>query len=503
MSALKRPHLACFAGLALAGCLAWAAASPADPALNPLVAGPNAIAITSNYMRDVLFFLSSDTLAGRMTPSTGLDTAALYLASNLAQLGLEGGGDTPGEGDPKLGPLAPFLYHFALARSQISSARLSLDGRSFNLGTDFTITGVDADHHASGQLAFPGGETAAIMDGNDVLAIIHGGAQPRRPPSAYHVDRFLPPAGSVPPQVFAGADLWEALRKAQPGAVIDLTVSASTQHAQAEDVIAILPGSDPVLRHQYLVISAHLDHLGVGKPVNGDAIYNGADDDGSGSTALLALARAYATGPPPRRSIAFIWHAGEEEGLWGSEYFTRFPTIALPDIITDLNMDMIGRSKPAGDTNAADARLTSADEIYVIGPEVSSSDLEHTMDAVNAGDYRLQLNHYYDRTDDPEHIFYRSDHFNYAAQGIPIIFFFDGVHRDYHRPGDEPQKIDYHKMQEVARTVYAIGWRLANQAAVPKINAALPAPLVKAMTLARQQHTADAARFHPPPPRFH
>jgi Zn-dependent M28 family amino/carboxypeptidase len=125
------------------------------------------------------------------------------------------------------------------------------------------------------------------------------------------------------------------------------------------------------------------------------------------------------------------------------------------------------------------------------------------MDAVNAGDYRLQLNHYYDRTDDPEQIFYRSDHFNYAAQGIPIIFFFDGVHRDYHRPGDEPQKIDYHKMQEVARTVYAIGWRLANQAAVPKINAALPAPLVKAMTWARQQHTADAARFHPPPPRFH
>ena len=496
-------HLTGFACLALAGCLAWAAAPPAEPALNPIVAGPNATAITSGYMRDVLFFLASDTLAGRLTPSTGLDTAALYLASNLAQLGLEGGGDPRSDRDPKLGPLAPFLYHFALERPQIGSARLRLDGHSFNNGTDFSITGVDADRHDSGLLAFPSGETAAIMDGNNVLAILHRGAEPRRPPSAYHVDRFLPPTASTLPQISAGADLWDVLQAAKPGTPIDLDVSASLQHAQTEDVIAILPGSDPVLRQQYLIISAHLDHLGVGKPVNGDAIYNGADDDGSGSTALLALARAYATGPRPRRSIAFIWHAGEEEGLWGSEYFTRFPTIALPAIITDLNMDMIGRGKPADDSNPADARLTAANEIYVIGPHISSADLEHTMDAVNAGDYGLELNHYYDRTDDPEQIFYRSDHFNYAAQAIPIIFFFDGVHRDYHKPGDEPQKIDYQKMQEVARTVYAIGWRLANQNARPQLNATLPAPLLKAMAQARQQHTADAARFQPPPPRFH
>lgn len=479
----------------LVGCLSWAFAS-APGAPPAAITGPNPSAISASYMQDVLYFLASDTLAGRLTPSTGLDTAALYLASNLARLGLEGGGDAPAARDPKLGPLAPFLYHFDLERTHVHHATLTVAGHTYAYGDDFTISA--GNGQMSGQIARAGRGLVLRNPQGQVLATLQFSA--RLPPPGYQVTRFQP--AGAPVRVGVSEALWGVLDKAT-GQTATLDLDTSLEQARAEDVIAILPGADPVLKHQYLVVSAHLDHMGVGRPVDGDAIYNGADDDGSGSTGLLAMARAFAEGPRPRRSIAFIWHAGEEEGLWGSEYFTRFPTIALPDIVTDLNMDMIGRSKPAGDTDPRDVRLTTAHEIFVIGPRVSSSDLERTMDAVNDADYRLELNHYYDRTDDPERIFYRSDHFNYAAQGIPIIFFFDGIHRDYHQPGDEPQKIDFNKMVEVARTVYAIAWRLANQDARPRINASLPPALTKAMAQARQQHTADAARFHPEAPRFH
>lgn len=490
-----RQRLAC---LALLGCLA-AAPLLSAPAPAPTTAGPEAAAITADYMRDVLFFLSSDTLAGRLTPSPGLDTAALYLASNLAQWGLEGGGDASAARDPKLGPLAPFLYHFDLEREQVDHASLTIAKQSLTYGTDFTISGGNGT--LTGRLRRTAQGIVLTSDAGATRAQFRLTNRLRLP--AYQVDRFLPASDPLP-QISVISDQGHILDEAvKTGADVTLEVTTTVQRARAEDVVAILPGADPVLQHQYLIISAHLDHLGVGRPVDGDAIYNGADDDGSGSTALLALARAYAQGPRPRRSIAFIWHAGEEEGLWGSQYFTHFPTIAMADVITDLNMDMIGRSKPAGDDDPADAHLTAAHEIYVIGPQVSSADLERTLETVNAGDERLLLNHYYDRTDDPERIFYRSDHFNYAAQGIPIIFFFDGVHRDYHQPGDEPQKIDYEKMQAVARTVYALGWRLANQDTVPHLNRSLPGALTQAMSRARQQDAADAARFHPAAPRFH
>src|SRR5262249_52964470 len=155
-------------------------------------------------------------------------------------------------------------------------------------------------------------------------------------------------------------------------------------------------GSDPALKNEYVAIGAHYDHVGVGRPVNGDAIYNGADDDGSGTVSVLAMAEAFVRGPRPKRSILFVWHAGAEKGVWGSRYINEFPVVPLNQIITQLNIDMIGRSKKAGDTNPANRELTGPNEIYVIGSKMMSTDLGALSEAVNKSYLNLDFNYKYD-----------------------------------------------------------------------------------------------------------
>ena len=244
-----------------------------------------------------------------------------------------------------------------------------------------------------------------------------------------------------------------------------------------QNVVGVLPGSDPVLKNEYIAIGAHYDHVGVGNPVNGDAIFNGADDDGSGTTAVLALAEAFAKGARPKRSILFIWHCGEEKGLWGSEYFVNHPTVPINQIVTQLNIDMIGRSKADGDTNPRNRELSGPNEIYVIGSKMMSTELGELSERVNNGYLKLSFNYKYDDPNDPNRFFFRSDHFNYAQKGIPIIFYFDGVHEDYHRPSDHVEKIDFQKMEKVTRTIYATAWELGNAVSRPKVDKKLPAEL--------------------------
>jgi Zn-dependent M28 family amino/carboxypeptidase len=243
-----------------------------------------------------------------------------------------------------------------------------------------------------------------------------------------------------------------------------------------QNVVAVSEGSDPVLKNEYVALGAHYDHVGIDRPVNGDAIYNGADDDGSGTTALLAIAEALAKAPTrPKRSVLFIWHAGEEKGLWGSRYFTEYPTIPLEKIVAQINIDMIGRSKKAGDTNPRNKSLTGPNEIYVIGSKMMSTELGELTEAVNKEYLNLTYNYLYDDPKDPNRFFFRSDHYNYARKGIPIVFFFDGEHEDYHRPGDEPQKIDYEKMQKVVRTIYVTIWEIGNRPTRLTVDKKLPA----------------------------
>ncbi len=257
------------------------------------------------------------------------------------------------------------------------------------------------------------------------------------------------------------------------------TVVMKNEQLFTQNVVGVLEGSDGGLKKEYVALGAHYDHVGVGNPVNGDAIYNGADDDSSGTVSILAIAEAFAKGVRPKRSLLFIWHTGEEKGLWGSEYFVKYPTVPIDKIVTQLNIDMIGRSKKAGDTNRRNEELSGPNEIYVVGSKMMSTALGALSESVNKSYYNLSFNYKYDDPNDPNRFFFRSDHFNYAQKGIPIIFYFDGVHEDYHRVTDHVEKIDFEKMQKVARTVYATAWELASGMKRPAVDMKLPPELTR------------------------
>ena len=261
-----------------------------------------------------------------------------------------------------------------------------------------------------------------------------------------------------------------------PNKKLSLTVKVKSDGATTQNVVAVFEGSDPILKNEYVALGAHYDHVGTGTPLNGDAIYNGADDDGSGTTALLGIAEALAKASTrPKRSVLFVWHAGEEKGLWGSRYFTENPTIALDKIVTQINIDMIGRSRKEGDTNTKNKDLSGPNEIYVIGSKMMSTELGELTETVNKQYLNLTYDYRYDDPTDPNRFFFRSDHINYARKGIPVVFFFDGEHEDYHGRGDSADKIDYQKMEKITRTIYMMLWEIANLPTRPKVDKQLPA----------------------------
>jgi hypothetical protein len=288
-------------------------------------------------------------------------------------------------------------------------------------------------------------------------------------------------------ETVSGADILKATQSGETRAAFALSPNkrmtfdavASTDKQMTQNVVGLLEGRDATLKAEYVAIGAHYDHVGVGLPdASGDALYNGADDDGSGTVAILTMAEALARGKVrPARSILFVWHAGEEKGLWGSQYFTKFPTVPIKQIVAQLNIDMIGRSKKEGDTKPENRDLSGPNEIYVIGSRMMSTDLGDLSERINRAYLNLNFNYKYDDPADPNRFFFRSDHFNYAQRGIPIIFYFDGVHEDYHRPSDTPDKIDYQKMERVTRTVFLTALELANAPARPRVDKQLPAEL--------------------------
>ena len=226
------------------------------------------------------------------------------------------------------------------------------------------------------------------------------------------------------------------------------------------NVAAIVRGSDPALKSTYVAFGAHYDHVGIIRGTASDSIANGADDDASGSMALLAAARVMQQAPvKPPRSTLFVWHTGEEKGLLGSSWFTDHPTVPIDSIVAQINADMIGRN--------ADSLL------YVVGPIAApnnqSKRLGAIVDSVNATlTPPFAFNREWDNPQHPEHIYERSDHFNYAKKGIPIVFFTSGLHDDYHKVGDEPSKIDYPKMARVTRLMVEVGRAVANSAQRPR-----------------------------------
>jgi hypothetical protein len=290
------------------------------------------------------------------------------------------------------------------------------------------------------------------------------------------------------------------------GTVVQGSLTFSELPAPARNVVAILPGSDPRLRGEYVAIGAHNDHIGFDHspvdhdsirawndalrkleqaapgpfhrpdpqqvaqihvnvdslhrlhPARDDSIFNGADDDGSGTTAVLEIAEAFAGARvKPKRSIIFVWHTGEELGLFGSQYFTDHPTVARDSIVAQLNMDMVGRGRADDETGGGPAYL------QLIGSHRLSTELGDLIERVNKSERQpFTIDYQYDATGHPEQYYCRSDHYMYARYGIPIAFFSTGNHRDYHQVTDEPEYIDYDKLAHVSQFVYDVATAVAN-----------------------------------------
>lgn len=239
---------------------------------------------------------------------------------------------------------------------------------------------------------------------------------------------------------------------------VDLNVSYvnEVKEVKGVNVMGLLEGSD--LKDEVLVISAHYDHVGL-NPDGPDKVFNGADDDGSGTTAVLELARAFAQakheGDGPRRSILFLAVVAEEKGLLGSEWYSRYPVLPLKNTVANLNIDMIGRVDPAHKDNP--------EYCYLIGSDKLSTQLHAISEKANATFTKLNIDYKFNDPADPDRIYYRSDHYNFAKHGIPVIFYFNGVHEDYHKESDEISKINFPLLVKRAKLVFYTAWEIVNR----------------------------------------
>jgi hypothetical protein len=306
----------------------------------------------------------------------------------------------------------------------------------------------------------------------------------------------------LPPAVTARDELFEFLFSAAPekyaalkekaakqellphftltGVTLTFALDATYDIARTQithNVVGIIPGTDPVLRETYVAFGAHYDHVGYadGELVKGadgtmrrtgapgrvtptapdDRIWNGADDDGSGTVSLMAIAKAFARGPRPRRSILLVWHVGEERGLWGSRYFADYPTVPIDKIVAQLNMDMVGRNR--------DDNPEESNTVYLVGSDRISSELHQiNIEANRSLPKPLTLDYEMNDPADLEQVYYRSDHYSYAAKGIPVTFYTTGLHADYHANTDDVSKIAFDKMSRIVQLVYETGRRVAN-----------------------------------------
>ncbi len=503
--------------LLLAGSLALAGTLPTPPSTAVKDINPT-------ELREHLAFLASAELGGRYTLSPSLPIAARYLATRLQAWGYKPGGDSgtyfqhfplisskpkPDEcwlaitdngstaeykfGDffspdakngAAEGPIVFVGYGISSPEQKHDDyAGLDVKGKIVLQMGDGDPKGVDRSmlkddefgepaaraHGAAGVITLPAGRFLRFMKNPQFKERIASRESVRL---AETVDGTLPSIMLAPDaaeKVVAafGMKFGDLMEKAEKGeelepkalhATAKFNVAVEATKATAQNVVGILEGSDPALKDQYVTFSAHYDHL---ETRNGQ-IYPGADDDGSGTAAVLTIAHALAD-THPKRSLMIIFHAGEELGLLGSRYNTDYkPAVPLNDIVTDLNIDMIGRSRPAGDTDEKDKNLTDANSVYLVGADRISKELNQISEQTNRDFEKLNLNYLYNDPKNPERIYYRSDHWNYAKHGIPIIFYFDGTHVDYHQPTDTIDKIDFGKMTKITRLVLETGWRLAN-----------------------------------------
>jgi Peptidase family M28 len=479
--------------------------------------------ITPGELRMHLEFLASQELGGRYTLSPSFAIAARYIATRLEAYGFKGAGEhgdflqtfqvisaKPDTAKSSLeitvggktssyhfgdfyvggGGTGPVEGQVVFVGSGISSpaqkhddyAGLDVKGKIvlFVPGAPAGIDASKLEENESGQGAAKTHGAVGVLQvpPQRFLEVMNGKGFQERAASRENVRLARDSDGNLPTLTLgpalvenvlsaAGLDMKNVYEMSRKGKLqpkkMDMSVKmeASMQLTRitTQNVAGILEGTDPVLKNEYVVFSAHYDHLKTGS--NGE-IYPGADDDGSGTTAILTIAHAMSL-ERPKRSVLVMFHAGEELGLLGSEYNTDYaPVVPLDKMVADLNIDMIGRSKLAGDNDTADEHLTDANSVYLVGSNRISQELHQLSEDTNSQFQKMKLDYYYNDPDNPERIYYRSDHWNYAKHGIPVIFYFDGVHVDYHKPTDTVDKIDFAKMTKITRLVFETGWRIAN-----------------------------------------
>jgi hypothetical protein len=297
-----------------------------------------------------------------------------------------------------------------------------------------------------------------------------------RPPVVTGNETFFEFLMAGAPQPFA--ELRTRAQRGQPlepFTLADVSVTIAIDHTyevvtaeRTHNVVAMVPGSDPQLRDTYVLFGAHLDHVGAASgerapgranvPVAEDPIWNGADDDGSGSSAVLAIAKAMMNGPRPKRSTVFVWHTAEEDGLLGSQAMADEPVVPLASIQAVFNIDMIGRNR--------DNDPAQGDTVYLIGADRISTDLHNVIEQANQRPLRpLTLDYHYNDPADVESFYTRSDHYSYASKGIPVAFFFTGTHPDYHANTDTVDKILFPKLVRITQLIYEAGFGVADSAA--------------------------------------
>ncbi|MEO8563909.1 MAG: M28 family peptidase [bacterium] len=504
-------------------------ASAARTAPVPAVEVPTVGAVTAEELRRDLLAFADDSMRGRETGTADALRAATFLTDRLQRLGLEPAGDSlfvqhvpmqkevfapstsivvEENGKTRAVPIGTEVVPLLNLGAGVPPTRRIADGEIVFLGYGLTTTSPRRDDFAGLSLegrvvvvvnGAPAGVDSAKREQLEAQTAISerlGKILPQRPAAvivlltgkghelfeqtAPQIQRSVALRTNAPevpenerqiPMIMLGVPVvgspllptgWPTDDKAQ-------LLRGRTLHAKIEqiktsivgyNVAAIVRGSDPTLNRTLVAYGAHYDHIGVVPAVGGDSIANGADDDGSGSMALLAIARVMQQAPvKPKRSMLFVWHVGEEKGLLGSSYFTDHPTVPIDSIVAQINADMIGRN--------ADSLL------YVVGPMAApnnqSKRLGVIVDSVNrAFATPFKLNHEWDSATHPEHIYERSDHFNYAKKGIPIVFLTTGLHDDYHKVSDDPKKIDFAKMARVTRLMVEVGRAVASAPTRPR-----------------------------------
>ena len=463
--------------------------------------------ITSDDLKEHLSILASDALEGRETGERGQKMAAAYIEYHFKSNGLEPIIYTPSGNS--------FLQSFDLVKMNPGDTWIKIGDKTYANFQDFAFTGKNSfKNPMKSKPVFVGEgkkeDYAAINShGKNVLIYCDGGRMDRNKKVELAIEQgakdvFIIQSGSdeefknimsmfkryrkkgrleLPPKpneietgyflisTSLGAEilntnqnsLLKAIKKSEQGkyaSLIKLKAQEITFYASqyikkvnTENVLGFIEGSDK--KDEYIILTAHYDHIGM----DGEEVNNGADDDGSGTVAIMEIAQAFAlakeAGHGPRRSILFMTVTGEEKGLLGSSYYVEHPALPLESTITNLNIDMIGRIDGTHEEKP--------DYVYLIGSDKLSKELHDVSEKVNSTYTKLELDYTFNNDSDPNRYYYRSDHYNFAKNNIPIIFYFNGTHADYHRPTDTIDKIEFELLEKRARLVFHTAWEIANR----------------------------------------